>query len=54
MADAAGRRSGKMVRKANLAQKTCAACQRPFAWRKKWASVWSEVRYCSNACRAKR
>ena len=26
-----------MRRKADLPQKTCAACGRPFAWRKKWA-----------------
>ncbi|MBE0401730.1 DUF2256 domain-containing protein [Halomonas sp. FME1] len=33
------------------AQKTCALCQRPFAWRKKWARCWDEVRYCSERCR---
>jgi len=38
-------------RKPNLPQKDCAACGRPFAWRKKWARVWDEVRYCSDACR---
>ena len=38
-------------RKPNLPQKDCAACGRPFAWRKKWARVWAEVRYCSDACR---
>jgi hypothetical protein len=41
----------KMIRKADLPQKTCAACGRPFAWRKKWARVWDEVRYCSDRCR---
>jgi hypothetical protein len=40
-----------MRRKADLPQKTCAACARPFAWRKKWERVWDEVRYCSDACR---
>ncbi|MFM8272476.1 MAG: DUF2256 domain-containing protein [Gemmata sp.] len=34
--------------------KTCAACGRPFAWRKKWAKVWDEVRYCSDRCRRSR
>ncbi len=34
-----------------LPQKTCAACARPFTWRKKWAANWDDVRYCSDACR---
>jgi hypothetical protein len=38
-------------RKPNLPQKLCAACNRPFTWRKKWERVWDEVRYCSDACR---
>ncbi|WP_191084102.1 DUF2256 domain-containing protein [Roseococcus microcysteis] len=38
-------------RKPHLPEKPCAACGRPFAWRKKWARVWDEVRYCSDACR---
>lgn len=41
-------------RKPNLPEKTCVVCQRPFAWRKKWEKVWDEVRYCSDACRARR
>lgn len=41
----------RRVRKSDLPQKTCAVCGRPFAWRKKWAAVWDEVRYCSEACR---
>lgn len=40
-----------MRKKADLPTKTCAQCARPFAWRKKWAKVWAEVRYCSDACR---
>jgi len=44
----------KMRRKADLPCKTCATCGKPFAWRKKWASVWEEVRYCSDRCRSKR
>ncbi|WP_375464977.1 DUF2256 domain-containing protein [uncultured Methylobacterium sp.] len=43
---------GKMVRKGDLPEKTCAQCGRPFAWRRKWARVWDEVRYCSDRCRA--
>jgi len=38
-------------RKADLPQKICAACGRPFAWRRKWARDWEQVRYCSAACR---
>lgn len=45
---------GAMRRKADLPQKPCAACGRPFAWRRKWAKVWDEVRYCSEACRRAR
>ncbi len=41
-------------KKADLPQKTCATCGRPFAWRRKWAKVWDEVRYCSERCRAGR
>lgn len=41
----------KMRSKADLPQKTCAACGRPFSWRKKWARDWANVRYCSDACR---
>ncbi|PWC30435.1 DUF2256 domain-containing protein [Teichococcus aestuarii] len=37
--------------KPNLPQKPCAGCGRPFAWRRKWARVWDEVRFCSQACR---
>ncbi|MCR9150899.1 MAG: DUF2256 domain-containing protein [Rhodobacteraceae bacterium] len=40
-----------MRRKSDLPTKTCAACGRPFAWRRKWARVWHEVRYCSDRCR---
>jgi len=40
--------------KADLPLKTCAACGRPFAWRKKWERVWEEVRFCSDACRTGR
>jgi hypothetical protein len=43
-----------MRRKEQLPQKTCAACGRPFAWRKTWARCWAEVRFCSDACRSGR
>jgi len=45
---------GRLRKKAQLPQKTCASCGRPFAWRRKWAKVWDEVRYCSDRCRAAR
>ena len=41
------------VAKRDLPSKDCAVCGRPFAWRKKWARDWENVRYCSDACRAK-
>ncbi|TFH68728.1 DUF2256 domain-containing protein [Gammaproteobacteria bacterium LSUCC0057] len=40
--------------KPNLPSKLCPVCQRPFNWRKKWAKVWDEVRYCSQRCRGQR
>ncbi|WP_299483842.1 DUF2256 domain-containing protein [uncultured Roseibium sp.] len=43
-----------MRRKGDLPQKICAACGRPFAWRKKWERVWEEVRFCSDRCRRQR
>ncbi len=41
----------KMRRKGDLPQKICAACGRPFSWRRKWARDWESVRYCSQRCR---
>lgn len=41
----------KTMKKSDLPQKTCVVCGRPFAWRKKWAKVWDEVKYCSIKCR---
>ncbi|MBL6456313.1 DUF2256 domain-containing protein [Belnapia sp. T6] len=41
-------------RAAPLPEKTCAACGRPFAWRRKWARDWEQVRFCSEACRSGR
>lgn len=40
--------------KPNLPQKTCPACNRPFAWRRKWAKDWDNVIFCSDACRTGR
>lgn len=42
------------VAKADLPEKICAACGRPFRWRKKWARDWDAVRFCSDACRTGR
>jgi hypothetical protein len=43
-----------MRRNQDMPQKTCAACGRPFTWRRKWARCWEEVRFCSDACRSGR
>ncbi|MCW8307894.1 DUF2256 domain-containing protein [Acidiphilium sp. PA] len=40
-----------MKGKAALPSKPCAACGRPFTWRRKWARDWDNVRFCSDACR---
>ena len=34
-----------------LPEKICAACGRPFTWRKKWEECWERVRFCSDRCR---
>ena len=44
----------KMIKKSELAQKVCATCGKPFAWRKKWERDWADVKYCSDRCRAKK
>lgn len=44
----------KGTRKGDLPQKTCASCGRTFAWRRKWAKDWENVRHCSDACRTGR
>ena len=44
----------KMVKKADLPSKVCTACGLRFAWRKKWARAWDEVKYCSDRCRSAR
>ena len=41
-------------KKGQLPTKTCVTCARPFEWRKKWADVWDDVRYCSERCRRHR
>ncbi|MFO1018240.1 MAG: DUF2256 domain-containing protein [Hyphomonadaceae bacterium] len=43
--------NAKRIQKTNLPQKICPVCARPFAWRKKWARDWEDVRYCSRRCR---
>ena len=42
------------VKKENFPTKVCVVCERPFTWRKKWATVWDEVTTCSKSCNAKR
>ncbi|RLQ23189.1 DUF2256 domain-containing protein [Seongchinamella sediminis] len=39
------------MKKSQLPQKICRSCNRPFAWRRKWARDWEKVRYCSQRCR---
>jgi hypothetical protein len=40
--------------KSDLPTKICPVCDRPFTWRKKWATCWDEVKYCSERCRRRR
>ncbi len=44
----------RMCKKADLPQKTCKGCGRPFTWRRKWERDWDQVRYCSDKCRRQR
>lgn len=37
-----------------MADRWCDACGRRMTWRKAWAEVWSEVRWCSDACRRRK
>ncbi|MFN3236485.1 MAG: DUF2256 domain-containing protein [Pseudomonadales bacterium] len=41
-------------KKPNLPHKICVVCQKPFAWRKKWARDWEQVKYCSERCKRQR
>jgi hypothetical protein len=43
-----------MHKKPHLPQKVCLHCGRPFAWRKKWARDWADVKYCSERCKRER
>lgn len=43
--------TAKRYTKSTLPQKVCAACGRPFAWRKKWARDWDQVKTCSERCK---
>lgn len=51
---AKGRNTRKTVAKRDLPSKICATCGRPFAWRRKWARDWDQVKYCSRRCAAER
>ncbi|MGB4913054.1 MAG: DUF2256 domain-containing protein [Candidatus Dechloromonas phosphoritropha] len=41
-------------KKSELPSKLCLCCDRPHFWRKKWAKVWDEVKYCSERSRRTR
>ena len=40
--------------KAGLPSKPCLVCGRDMVWRKSWAKNWADVKYCSDACRARK
>ncbi|KAB2969523.1 DUF2256 domain-containing protein [Zoogloea sp.] len=40
-----------MHKKPHLPHKQCLHCSLPFAWRKKWARDWADVKFCSERCR---
>lgn len=37
-----------------LPSKPCEACGRAMTWRKAWAKNWDAVKFCSDACRARK
>ncbi|PWQ99630.1 DUF2256 domain-containing protein [Leucothrix arctica] len=37
--------------KLNLPTKICVECGLSFAWRKKWARDWDNVKFCSERCK---
>jgi hypothetical protein len=39
---------------ASPTEKYCDSCGRRMVWRKAWAAVWPEVRWCSDGCRRRR
>ncbi|MEO9033799.1 MAG: DUF2256 domain-containing protein [Ginsengibacter sp.] len=41
----------KRIKKENLPVKICALYGRSFRCRRKWSTVWDEVKYCSDKCR---
>jgi len=49
-----GEKIGFKGNKAALPSKPCVACGRDMTWRKSWAKNWADVKYCSDACRAKK
>ena len=44
-------RTKRLRAKSQMPEKICAACGKPFAWRKKWERDWDNVRFCSERCR---
>ncbi len=40
--------------KSNFPSRICPVCGLSFAWRKKWADCWDEVKYCSERCRRRK
>jgi len=40
--------------KSFLPTKFCVVCKKEMTWRKSWAKNWEAVKYCSDACRAKK
>lgn len=48
-----GRGSSRRATGAPKPEKRCAACGRPFQWRRKWAACWDQVKYCSDRCRTR-
>ncbi|WP_439813748.1 DUF2256 domain-containing protein [Zavarzinia sp. CC-PAN008] len=43
--------NGIQPAKGDLPRRICAACGLDFAWRRKWARDWANVRFCSDRCR---
>ncbi|MEQ7155084.1 DUF2256 domain-containing protein [Brevundimonas aurifodinae] len=45
---------GLAPKKGDLPQKVCVVCDRPFAWRARWARDWDAITTCSDRCKGLR
>jgi hypothetical protein len=52
--DSANGRAAMSGEASSRTERYCDSCGRRMVWRKAWAAVWPEVRWCSDGCRRRR